>query len=151
MKYFALINPDNIVIQVNPIEDKHLLNHAGQYTESKGAEYLQKFYKQYDYSSGFRWLETKEDGSIRNIFAGIGSIYIMELDCFVGPKPYSSWHCIRKDDGHFYWSPPTIKPDDDNNYIWDEDLYQNFINGDTQSATFDEESINAGWKLVTEE
>ena len=51
MKYFALINPDNIVIQVNPIEDKHLLNHAGQYTESKGVEYLKKFYKQYDYSN----------------------------------------------------------------------------------------------------
>ena len=144
MKYFALINPDNIVIQVNPIEDKHLLNHAGQYTESKGVEYLQKFYKQYDYSSGFRWLETKEDGSFRNIFAGIGMIYIKDLNCFMSSKPYSSWKIrwkTREDENrHYYWSAPTDPPDDDNHYVWDEDLYQT-----------DREVASAGWKLVTEE
>ena len=151
MRHFALINPDNVVIQVNPIEDKHLLNHAGQYTESKGVEYLQKFYKQYDYSSGFRWLETKEDGSIRHHYAGIGMIYHPQFDCFIGPKPYPSWYLQEDDNGHNYWNAPTPKPDDGNNYVWDEDLYENFINGDNQSDTFDEESISAGWKLVTEE
>ena len=151
MRHFALINPDNIVIQVNPIEDKHLLNHAGQYTESKGAEYLQKFYKQYDYSSGFRWLETKEDGSIRNIFAGIGMIYNDDFGCFIQPKPYSSWFLKENDNGRCYWSAPTNKPDDDNNYVWDEDLFDNFINDENQDPAFDRESTNAGWKLITEE
>tara|TARA_S200002703_G_scaffold153284_1_gene154711 strand:+ start:250 stop:672 length:423 start_codon:yes stop_codon:yes gene_type:complete len=140
MRYFALINPDNTVVQVNPIEDKHLLNSDGQYTESKGIEYLQKFYKQYDYSSGFRWLETKKDDSIRNTFAGIGMIYINESDCFISLKPYSSWYLRQSDDGHYYWSPPTDPPDDDNFYYWDEDLFQS-----------DTEVANAGWILSTEE
>jgi len=140
MRYFALINPDNVVIQVNPIEDKHLLNHAEQYTESKGVEYLQKFYKQYNYSSGFRWLETKEDGSIRNTFAGIGMIYIKDLDCFIAPKVYSSWKIREDENGHYYWNAPTDPPDDDNFYYWDEDLFQS-----------DTEVANAGWILSTEE
>lgn len=140
MRHFALINPDNVVIQVNPIEDKHLLNHAGQYTESKGVEYLQKFYKQYDYSSGFRWLETKVDGSIRNIFAGIGMTYNDEFNFFIGPKPHSSWYCIRKDDGHYYWCPPIDPPDDNNDYSWDEDSYWS-----------NQEVDYPGWILVTEE
>ena len=151
MRHFALINPDNVVIQVNPIEDKHLLNHAGQYTESKGVEYLQKFYKQYDYSSGFRWLETKEDGSIRNNYAGIGMIYLDKYDCFINPKPYPSWTLIQNNNGYYYWSAPSDRPDDGNNYVWDEDLFQNGDGNESQDPEYAPENDNAGWKLVTDE
>ena len=60
---------------------------------------------------------------LRKNYAGIGFSYNEELDAFIPPKPleYESWilneeKCI--------WEPPVEKPDDGNQYYWNEELLE---------------------------
>jgi hypothetical protein len=54
---------------------------------------------------------------LRKNYAGIGCVYDSEIDAFYGPQPYSSWSL---NEGTCYWEPPVAKPDDENNYTWNE-------------------------------
>ena len=60
---------------------------------------------------------------LRKNYAGIGFSYNEEIDAFIPPKPleYESWilneeKCI--------WEPPVEKPDDGNQYYWNEELLE---------------------------
>lgn len=64
-----------------------------------------------------KYLETKEDGSIRGHFAGIGYTYDAEKDAFISPQPYPSW---TLDQETYLWNPPVEYPSDDNKYKWNE-------------------------------
>ena len=68
-------------------------------------------------SSAGTWLETKEDGSIRKNYAGIGFSYDSTRDAFIPPKPYPSW--ILNEDTCL-WECPVAYPDDGNMYTWNE-------------------------------
>ena len=55
--------------------------------------------------------------ALRKNYAGIGYTYDSELDAFIAPKPYDSWHlntttCL--------WEPPIPAPEGD--YHWNEAL-----------------------------
>lgn len=61
-----------------------------------------------DLSQDLRYVEYKEDGSIRYNSAKIGSTYIVESDAFVDPKEYYSWVLNEET---FKWEPPVEKPE----------------------------------------
>jgi|TARA_Y100000015_G_scaffold8273_1_gene7852 hypothetical protein len=102
MKYFALIDSDNVVQSVMPVP-----------LEALEEDYAQKF--------GMTCIETKKDGSIRNRFAGKGCLYDSQNDAFVGRKPYDSWVF---DASAGDWAAPVAKPADADDYVWDEELTQ---------------------------
>jgi hypothetical protein len=47
----------------------------------------------------------------------MGYIYDKSKDKFIAPQPYASWALDASDD----WQPPTVYPDDDKDYEWDEE------------------------------
>ena len=64
------------------------------------------------------WLETREDGSIRKNYAGIGYTYDAQNDAFIAPKPFNSWVLNNKT---FQWEAPVAIPDDEKHYTWNEE------------------------------
>jgi hypothetical protein len=64
------------------------------------------------------WLETREDGSIRKNYAGIGDTYDAQNDAFIAPKPFNSWVLNNKT---FQWEAPVAIPDDKKHYTWNEE------------------------------
>lgn len=77
----------------------------------------QDFMDSYIDSTPGTWLETREDGSIRNIYAGIGFTYDAQNDVFIEPQPYNSWVLNNET---FKWQPPVEYPNDGEQYKWDE-------------------------------
>lgn len=69
-------------------------------------------------SSAGQWIETKEDGSIRKNYAGIGYTYDETRDAFIAPKQYPSW-TLNEDTCK--WECPVAHPDDGNSYNWNEE------------------------------
>lgn len=68
-------------------------------------------------SSAGQWIETKEDGSIRKNYAGIGYTYDETRDAFIAPKQYPSW-TLNEDTCK--WECPVASPDDGKMYTWNE-------------------------------
>lgn len=68
-------------------------------------------------SSAGQWIETKEDGSIRKNYAGIGFSYDSTKDAFIPPQLYPSW---TLDESTCKWEPPVAYPSDDKMYVWNE-------------------------------
>jgi hypothetical protein len=62
---------------------------------------------------------TSYNKNIRKNYASIGYTYNQDLDAFIPPKPYSSW--ILNEEACL-WEPPVAHLDDDNRYIWNEEL-----------------------------
>ena len=77
----------------------------------------QDFIDSYIDTSAGTWLETREDGSIRKNYAGIGYTYDAQKDAFIAPKPFESW--ILNEDTCL-WECPVAYPDDGNMYNWNE-------------------------------
>jgi len=59
---------------------------------------------------------TSYNNNIRKQYAGIGYTYDSENDVFITPKPYSSWSL----DENFDWQAPTLRPEGDGIYTWNE-------------------------------
>ena len=70
------------------------------------------------------WIETREDGSIRNKHASRGDTYDSSNDVFIAPKLYDSW-VLNSD---YNWVAPTAIPGDWNpgtkDYQWNESTRQ---------------------------
>ena len=78
----------------------------------------QEFMDNFIDTSPGTWIETKEDGSIRKNYAGIGFSYDSTRDAFIPPQPYPSW---TLDEDTCTWTPPIPYPDvTSNNYEWNE-------------------------------
>jgi hypothetical protein len=56
---------------------------------------------------------------LRKNYAGVGYLYIADIDAFVPPKIHDSW-VLNADIGG--WEPPLPRPTDGKNYIWDETI-----------------------------
>lgn len=94
-----------------------------------------------DYSSWEEFYETQRDGltckrtsyntrsnthildgtAFRGNYAGIGYSYDPENDVFIPPQPFPSW---TLDQSTWNYEAPISYPDDDNDYYWDEAVYQ---------------------------
>ena len=68
-----------------------------------------EFFDTFIDSSPGKWIESSD--------TGIGFTYDVANDVFIRPKPYDSWTL----DEDFDWQPPVEKPDDGEDYIWNEE------------------------------
>ena len=120
MAHFAKLGVGNKILQVIKVSD----NDAP--TEQAGVEFLHKLYgtnhvwKQTSYNTYGG--EHKLGGTpFRKNYAGIGFKYNQTLDAFIPPKPHNSWIL---NETTCLWEAPVIKPDDGQNYIWNESTQQ---------------------------
>ena len=111
MAHFAKLNEENIVIAVNAVNNKELLDENGVEQESKGIDFLK------NWSNGYEnWKQTSYNANFRKHYAGIGYKYDAQLDAFVPPQPYPSWTL----DADANWQPPVAMPTDGGMYSWNE-------------------------------
>jgi len=91
----------------------------------------QEFFDTFVDDSPGDWIQTSfntwgnqhlEGGTpLRGNFAGVGGIYDEENDVFYGQSPFPSWIL---DTNTWLWEPPIERPDDTQDYIWNEEAYQ---------------------------
>ena len=97
MSHFAKIDKDNIVTEVIVAEQDFI--NSGAVGDS------------------FLWIQTSYNNNFRKQFAAVGYKYDKLNDVFIARQPYDSWIL----DDSFDWQPPTARPDDGKQYLWNED------------------------------
>ena len=111
MAHFAKIGLNNKVINVVSVHNNELKDANGVEQEVLGIQFLEG-------TTGWAlWKQTSYNATIRKNFAGIGYTYDEDRDAFISKKPYPSW--ILNETTCVYESP-VAKPDDDNEYNWNE-------------------------------
>ena len=108
MAHFARLGVGNVVVKV------HVVSNNVATSEQAGVEFLQNLYKSRDV-----WKQTSYNGNIRKNYAGVGYKYDQTRDAFIPPKPYDSW-LLNEDTCN--WEAPVTRPDDGNNYRWNEEI-----------------------------
>lgn len=105
MAHFAEIDESNVVLRVIVVNNNELQDENGQESEAKGIAFCRSIFGQ-----NTNWLQTSYSGSLRKNFAGVGSIYRLDLDAFIGMQPYPSWVL----DENAQWQAPVPKPTETN-------------------------------------
>lgn len=125
MAHYALINENNLVVQVITGVDEDVIQTDVDGTEVGGtSEAWEAFYASRPWFQGLYCKRTSYNGKIRKQYAGIGFSYDSTADVFIAPQPFPSWTL----DGNFDWQPPKPKPD--GFYFWNEELGE-WVNGQT--------------------
>lgn len=119
MAHYALINSNNIVVQVITGVDEHIIQTDLDGTQVGGSsEAWETFYENLPWFSGLKCKRTSYNKNIRKHFACVGYIYNEYLDAFIPPKPYQSWVLNEE---KCLWYPPVLMPDNfDKDYAWNE-------------------------------
>ena len=110
MAHFAKLGVGNIIEKVEVVSNDIATD------EQTGVDFLNTLYGTRD-----TWKQTSYNGNIRKNFAGIGFTYDQTRDAFIPPKPYPSWIL---DEDTCLWEAPVAKPDDGQNYEWNESTKQ---------------------------
>ena len=86
-----------------------------------------EFFESFVDSSPGEWIQTSYNtrGGVHSLggtplrknYAGVGFTYDSTKDAFISPKPFTSWIL---DEETCLWNAPVAKPDDSNNYTWNE-------------------------------
>lgn len=119
MAYFAKLDENNVVTQVISIANSDTADVNGVEKEHIGAAFCERLF-------GGTWKQTSYNANKRKNYAGIGFTYREDIDAFVPPKPYASW---TLNETTAQWEPPVAMPEDDKDYLWDEDS-QSWIQDD---------------------
>ena len=106
MAHFAKLGVGNIVEQVIVVSNDVAI------TEQAGVDFINKLYNTRDV-----WKQTSYNNNIRKNYAGIGYQYDQTRDAFIPPKSFNSW-VLNEDTCR--WEAPIARPQDDNNYKWNE-------------------------------
>ena len=113
MAHFAKLDPNNVVLRVEVINNDILIDQeTGKESEALGIAFLVKLYDGYPY-----WKQTSYNKSFRKNYAGIGFAYDPARDAFIAPKPFLSWHLNEET---CQWEAPIPYPTDGKEYEWDE-------------------------------
>jgi hypothetical protein len=113
MAHFAEIDANNIVKRVIVVSNDDCNGGDFPGSEASGAAFCHNLL-------GGTWKQTSYNSNFRKRYAGKGFEYDADLDMFITPQPYASWTLSSEGD----WEAPVAKPDDGNEYIWNEDAYQ---------------------------
>jgi len=111
MAHFAKIGIGNIVEKVEVVSNNIAT------TEQAGVDFLRNLYN----DQNAQWFQTSYNNNIRKNFAGIGYTYDQARDAFIEPKPFNSW---TLNETTCNWESPVVKPDDGQNYVWNEENQQ---------------------------
>jgi hypothetical protein len=110
MAHFAELDENNKVIQVIVVHNNELLDENGNESEQKGIDFCVNLF-------GSTWVQTSYNGTIRQRYAGIGSIFIADANIFTDPQPYPSWLL----DSNYNWQAPIPMPVEEGKmFTWDE-------------------------------
>ena len=121
MASFAKIGLNNKVIEVLSVVNEVLHDSNGVEQEVNGIDFLTKLtgwaiWKQTSYNT-HGGVHDNGGTPLRKNHAGIGMTYDETRDAFIPKKPFNSW--ILNEDTCL-WNAPVSKPQDENNYIWNE-------------------------------
>lgn len=113
MAHYAFLDENNIVVEVIVGRDETdtTLDWEQHYSEVKGLVCKRTSYN----TSGN--IHLLGGPPFRKNYASIGFYYDQEKDAFIPPKPFNSWILNNQT---CLWEPPINKPDDGNDYEWDE-------------------------------
>jgi hypothetical protein len=118
MAHYALLNENNIVIQVITGVDENIIQTDLDGTVVGGStEAWEQFYATRPWLNATYCKRTSYNHNIRKQYAGIGFTYDVVNDIFIAPQPYPSWSL----DSNFDWQSPTPKPTE-GIWIWNEDI-----------------------------
>jgi len=144
MAHYAILDEDDMVIEViTGVDEDDLDTLPDEYDD------WESFYSSikdnnkvvrtsYNTRNGVHYQPNSEDPSedqskaLRANYAGIGYHYLEDEDVFLPPRRYDYYVADLE---NYVWIPPLDKPDDQN-YYWDDDLYQ--------------EDNTTGWVLIPE-
>ena len=105
MAHYAFLNSNNIVIEViTGIDETELIE--GLHPEIWYGNFRNQVCKRTSYN-----------GNYRKNYAGIGYIYDQERDAFIPPKPFNKWVLNEET---CQWESPVPYPDDENQYVWND-------------------------------
>jgi hypothetical protein len=117
MAHFVKLGTGNIVEKVEVVSNDIAIS------EQAGVEFLQNLYK-----DRAVWKQTSYNTRggvhltggtpVRKNYAMIGGKYDQTRDAFIPIKPYPSWIL---NETTCLWDPPVVKPDDGQNYNWNEE------------------------------
>lgn len=110
MAHFAELGLNNVVQRVIVVSNTELLDENNVEQESKGQEFCRQLL-------GGTWVQTSYNSTQRKNYAGVGYTYDSVRDAFVPPQPYPSWVL---EDATCQWQAPTPRPQDGNQYTWNE-------------------------------
>jgi len=121
MASFAKIGLNSKVIEVLSVHNNVLKDSNGVEQESIGIDFLTKLtgyplWKQTSYNTR-AGVHTNNGTPLRKNFAGIGYTYDEDRNAFIPPKTFNSW-ILNEETCH--WKAPINKPNDENNYNWNE-------------------------------
>ena len=121
MAHFVEIDAFHKVIRGVVLSDKDIEDKDGNEIEEKGAKKLHDLL-------GGTWVQTSyntyggkhREGKtpFRKNYASIGFSYDQTRDAFIPPQPYDSW-VLNEDTCQ--WESPISMPNDDKQYIWNEE------------------------------
>jgi hypothetical protein len=117
MAHYALLDENNIVVQVIPGRDENeivdgITDWETHYAEVSGLKCKRTSYNTLSGKHVF-------DGTPYRInYAGIGMIYDEDLDGFIPQKPFASW-LLNTTEGQ--WYAPVDHPINNKNYRWNEE------------------------------
>jgi hypothetical protein len=114
MAHYALINSNNVVVQVITGVDETVTQLDNGVEVGGSTEAWEQFYENQPWHSGLTCKRTSYNNNIRKQYAGIGFTYDADADVFVAPQPFASWTLDENHD----WQPPTPMPVDDKRYAW---------------------------------
>ena len=121
MASFAKIGLNSKVIEVLSVVNEVLHDSNGIEQEAIGIDFLTKLtgyplWKQTSYNT-HGGVHSLGGTPLRKNHAGIGYTYDEDRDAFIPPKPFNSW--VLNEDTCI-WKAPVVKPNDNNNYAWNE-------------------------------
>lgn len=120
MAHFAELDENNVVIRVIVVSNNELIDGGAEFSalgavenEQRGIDFCKSLYGQ-----NTNWIQTSYNNKFRNVFAGVGYLYVPSIDAFVFPKPSSnpSWVINTQTKN---WEPPVPRPTD-TVYTWNE-------------------------------
>jgi hypothetical protein len=116
MAHYALINSDNIVVQVITGVDENITQIDLDNTEVGGSsEAWEQFYSSRPWFEGLTCKRTSYNGNVRANYAGIGYTYDSNFDVFIPPRPYPSW---KLNYTNYKWEAPVAMPEEIEGFIW---------------------------------
>jgi hypothetical protein len=116
MAHYALINKDNIVVQVITGVDENIIQTDTDGTQVGGTSYAwEEFYASLPQFEGLTCKRTSYNKNIRGNFASIGYKYDSDFDIFIKPQPFPSW---KLNYTTVEWEAPVNRPEDIEGHRW---------------------------------
>lgn len=116
MAHYALINSDNIVVQVITGVDEDVIQTDLDGTQIGGSSRAwEQFYASRPWFEGLTCKRTSYNGNIRANYAIVGGKYDPTFDAFIAPQPFLSW---KLNYTTYQWEAPVARPEDTEGYIY---------------------------------